>query len=941
MEMIEPVFVSDHQFSVVGPTYLEETDAENFLSGYLSLWHPIVLSRMASLPRICSVLDLAGQVAKILAVVGENEKITHIQTQLVVGEDSIGWAFGSANPRLLAEIGLALGAGESQISDLESSSSFAMNRQELKSAFRGLGLGLAWVDSVFESQNHTNLLDREGFLGACRQGAQCWLADDYAGCGQKLREAAELLAQAREQVIGGTPRVLESLDWDCFDRVQDIHLPRGTGFGLPCSVWASGECLEKTAKIVPELIEKLQGCKDKLQLCGGIYSVRPDGLHPISSQLWNFRKGQSVYRGLFGEYCPVVVHPGNVLHPGLPNLWRQCGFQHAILRMDPSGFEGGDQGTLNSKVRCSIVSWSSGDGMGVETLVRPPLVAHSARCGIDLAYHFQRSQSLDYCPLLHFQSVGPDATGWFVDFLSLCSLAPVLGSHCKPTELLRNASPGDYWSSATADEMMPDPGAIPLEGLEMGPDWAKRVERQNIQAKWAFTSMLALLEGDKEGGVTKDWEISRKEVEDLEERFELNGKLEPIDFANSPGESPESRLANRILARGKTNVPGWLILNPCSFTRRGLIRVPGAKIYKVDGPIRACQMEPDNTVSLVIEVPAYGFCWLPREGELNPASMAAGLRLADERGVRNEFLEADIDPSTGEIRGIRDSRNRRPRLSIQLAGQIGTAMVHRQIKVISRGPARGEIESEGDLVDSGNKKIGEFSLGLKTWLGRPVLEVAARVEMTGENQPGMGALKLVWRDPSMDLKRGWMGQAYRLREGYQRTGEWVEISEGAVTTTLLPQDFPLCRRVGKRSLELPFGFAGKKVNLPHCLGIALDRDFPFLLAQGLESPLPCVSVDRGPPPSGISGWLGMVDHANVLVTDFRPCQEGGRGSLSWQMINTSQEGFELGFSLAKKIEWASGVDALGQDQRSAAVEDYQARIFLQRFEWVGLSIGIN
>lgn len=941
MEMIEPVFVSDHQFSVVGQTYLEETEAEEFLSGYLALWHPLVLSRMAALPRICSVLDLTGQVAKILAVVGGKEKISHIQTQLVAGEESKGWAFGAANPRLLAEIGLALGAGESPISDLESSSSFPMNCQELESAFRGLGLGLAWVDSVFESQNHTNLLDREGLLNACRQGAQDWQAGDFAGCSQKLRDAAELLTQAREQVIGGTPRVLESVDWDSFDRIEDAHLPKGAGFGLPCSVWASGERLEQTANLFPERIEKLKGCQDKLQVCGGRYSVRSDSLQPVSSQLWNLRKGQMIHRGLFGEYCPVVVHPGTDLHPGLPTLWRQCGFQHAIFRFGPSGFENSDQSAVNSKVRCSIVSWSSGDGMGVETLARPPLSAGSARCGIDLAYHFQKSQSLDYCPLLHFQSVAPEATGWFVDFLSLCSLAPVMGTHCIPTEVLRNASPGDYWSSATADEMMPDPGSVPLEGLEMGPDWAKRVERQNIQAKWAFTSMLALLEGGKEDGVPKDWEISRKEVEDLEERFELNGTLEPIDFANSPGESPESRLARRILVRGKTNVPGWLVLNPCSFTRRAVVQLPGTKIYKVEGPVRACQVETGQTVSLVVEVPSYGFCWLPREGELNPASMAAGLRLADERGVRNEFLEGDIDPSTGEIRGIRDSRSRRPRLSIQLAGQTGTAMVHRQINVISRGPARGEIESQGELVDSGNKKIGEFSLGLKTWLGRPVLEVVGRVEMAAGSQPAMAALKLVWRDPSMDLRRGWMGQAYRLREGYQRTGEWLEISEGAATATILPQDFPLCRRVGKRSMELPFGFGGKKVDQPHCLGIALDRDFPFLMAQGLESPLPCVPVDRGPPPSGISGWLGMMDHANVVVTDLRPCDVNGRQVLNWQLINTSQEGFELGLSLAKKIQWASGVDALGQEQRSATVEDYQARLFLQRVEWAGLSIAMG
>jgi len=942
MEMIEPVFVSDHQFSVVGQTYLEEPEAEAFLSGYLALWHPVVLCRMASLPRICSVLDLTGSVAKTLAVVGEKGKVSHILSQLAAEDGLKGWAFAAKNPGLKTEIETAIGVGENPVLD-SGPGSFPKNRQGLESAFRGLGLGLAWVDSVFESQNHTNLLDRNGFLNACKEGAHQWLGGNFHECAEKLREAAELLAQAREQVIGGTPRFLESLDWDALDQVEDVHLPKGLDFDLPCSVWASGETLEKLANQFPALIEKLRGRLDKVQVCGGRYSVRSDGLQPVSSQLWNLRKGQKVHRDFLGDYCPVVVHPGDDLHPGLPALWKQSGFHHAVLRFGPLGIGNQDPADLNPKARCAVVSWSSGDGMGVETLVRQPLEGNSARCGIDLAYHFQKSQSIDYCPVLHFRSVPPDVEGWFVDFLSLCSLAPVLGAHCLPADLLRNASPGDYWSSATAEELMPDPGSTPLEGLEAGPHWAKRVKRQAIQAKWALTSILAMLEGAGGGEEkTKGWEKSRNEVRDLEDRFELHQTVGSGAVSIASGESPESRLADRILARGNDKIPGWLVLNPCSFNRRGVIQVPGTKTYKVEGPVRACQMENSQTVSLVVEVPAYGYCWLPREGELNPASMASGVRLADERGVRNEFLEGDMDPSTGEIRGIRDTRTRRPRVSIQLVGQSGTAMVHRQMRVVSGGPARGEIESVGDLLDSGNKKIGEFSLNLKTWLGRPVLEVAGKVELAGENPPGMVGMKVVWRDPSMDLKRGWMGQAYRLREGYQRTGEWVEISEGAAaTTTLLPQDFPLCRRVGKRSLELPFGFAGKKVGQAHCLGVALDRDFPFLLAQGLESPLPFLEVDRGPPPSGSCGWLGMIDHANVLVTDVRPAEINGRQALNWQLVNTSQEGFELGLSLAKKIPWSSGVDALGREQRSVTIEDHQARLFLQRFEWAGISIGLE
>ena len=941
MEMIEPVFLSDHQFSVVGQTYLEETEAQAFLSGFLTLWHPVVLSRMVCLPRICSVLDLTDSVAKSLVVIGAKGKYDVIKGQLAGEEGLNGWAFEAENPKILTEIKEALKA--EKIADLSTEpGSFPDECQQLESAFRGIGLGLAWVDSVFESQNHSNQLDRDGFLNACREAAVFWMEGHFCECRQKLATAAELLVQAREQVIGGTPRILESMDWDALERVESALLPKAAELGLPCSVWASGETLEKVANRAPRLLEELRHRLEKVQVCGGRFSLRMDGLMPASSQLWNLRKGQRVHKKFFGDFCPVVVHPGDDLHPGLPTLWKQCGFQHAILRSEPAVSENHELTTLNPKSKCAIVSWSSGDGMGVETLVRQPLEAESARCGVDLAYHFQKSQSQDYCPILHFRSVDARCKGWFVDFLSLCSLAPVLGAHCVPTELLRNASPGDYWSSATADELMPDPGATPLAGVDLGPDRAKRIERQGIQAKWAFTSMLALLEGTEVAGESpKSWQKSLKDVQELEDGYEIPKNPAAMELSNPTVGSPESRLAERILARGEGGVPGWLVLNPCSFTRRGLIRVPGNKSYKLEGSVRASQVEIDQTVSLVIEVPAYGFCWLPRQGDLNPVSMSPGFRLADERGVRNEFLEGGIDPSTGEVRGIRDTRNRRPRVSIQLFAETGTAMVHRQIQVISGGPARGEVESVGDLLDSGNKKIGEFAINLKTWLGRPVLEVAGRVELATESETGLVGMKVIWRDPSMDLRRGWMGQAYRFREGYQRTGEWVEISEGAsATTTLLPMDFPLCRRAGKRSLELPLGFSGKKINQDHCLGIALDRDFPFLLAQGLDSPLPCMAVDRGPPSSGPSGWLGMLDHANALVLDVRPEVVNGLQALNWQLVNTAPEGFELGLSLAKKIPWSTGVDVLGQEQRSVTVEDHQARLFLQRFEWAGISIGL-
>ena len=938
MELLEPVFVSDHQFSVVGPTSLDEMVAAQFLNGYLALWHPAIIVRAAVLPKIVAELDVSNAFAKKLALVEVNSVWERVSLQLQGELVEKGWAFKAGDSDLMRKIAEKI--------DLQSESKpdIWQRNSENWSAFKGLGLGLAWVDAIFEAQNHTNLLDRDGFLAKCRGAADAWIDGNEEQLRSKLTEAAAILTYAREQVISGTPRIIESFDWDNSDFNFTLGLPAGFDYGLKTVILASGKTLETVEKERPELLLKLQSSQDLIQVCGGRYIVRNDGLFPIASQLWNLREGQKIHKRIFGECSVVVVHPGNDLHPALPSMWRQAAFSHAILRL-PNGLgEEVDSGCLAKKTRVSLVSWSSGDGMGVETLVCQPLQGASNRACIDLAYHFQRSQSIDYCPILHLRSTTQNALGWFGNFLSLCQLSPVLGEHYFASEVLSNASPGDYWSAATAEEMMPDPGEFPPEVIALPADQNDRLKRQALQASWSYVSILASLEGAQTVGKINgpNWAEAVGKIRAAELDWEMgfgNTRNQPaIDPVSLGGEL----LAKRLIAKGKSGLPGWMVLNPCAFMRRGVIQVPGHKMYNLEGPVKACQVEPEGKVSLVVEVPPYGFCWLPVEGGGEKQTTQNRLRLADDRGVRNEFLEADIDPSTGEIRTVRDARSRRPRISVQIVGGSGTAMVLKKSAVISSGPARGELETVGELVDGSGNKTGEFCLRLKAWVGRPVLEIAAKIEMNSGHSDQSHVLRVVWRDPSMDLRRGWMGQTLRLKEGLQLSGEWVEIAEGRQsTTTVLPIDFPLCKKHGKRSLDFLFGNGGVPNGEFNKLGVALDRDYPFLLSQGLESPLSCIAVDKGPPPSGASGWLGMFDHSDVLITDLRPGEIGAKPALIWQLISTAKEGFELGLNLAKSPLWGAVADLVEQEQRSINLEDGGAKAFIQRLEWAGLVIGLG
>src|SRR5207302_1958732 len=96
----------------------------------------------------------------------------------------------------------------------------------------------------------------------------------------------------------------------------------------------------------------------------------------------------------------------------------------------------------------------------------------------------------------------------------------------------------------------------------------------------------------------------------------------------------------------------------------------------------------------VVEVPALGFAWLSGASVTPPEDSARGMKMADAHHVRNEFFEAEIDPTTGGLRGLHDHRSRKNRVAQQLVFNPGSRMRAKQVTVTSTGPALGEVITE-------------------------------------------------------------------------------------------------------------------------------------------------------------------------------------------------------------------------------------------------------
>ncbi|HEY8504702.1 MAG TPA: hypothetical protein VIL46_08975, partial [Gemmataceae bacterium] len=375
------------------------------------------------------------------------------------------------------------------------------------------------------------------------------------------------------------------------------------------------------------------------------------------------------------------------------------------------------------------------------------------------------------------------------------------------------------------------------------------------------------------------------------------------------------RLADRLQARAEAGRPGFLLLNPCSFTRRLALELDGVRgPLPVEGPVKAAEFDADKA-RLVVEVPAFGFAWVPREAPPGASPPRSRLKLADGTSVRNEFFEAEVDPNTGGLYAFRDLRTRVNRLGQQLVFNPGSKMRAKEVKVTHSGTALGEVVSEGALLNDQDEVLCLFRQRFRAWLGRPVLEL--RIELFPRHPPTGYAWhayygsRFAWRDERAMLFRGVTGSGMFSTHTRPVTPDFAELRLGREVTTIFPGGLPFHQRHGGRMLDvvlLPEGETGRVFEL----ALALDRENAMQVASGVVSPAVVVETDKGPPHVGPSGWLAHLDASNLLVTSLRPSPAAGQErSVIAHLLEVSGYAGSASFRWARNPVRARALDGAG------------------------------
>lgn len=783
--------------------------------------------------------------------------------------------------------------------------------------FAGLGYGYAMLDTLYEAMDHEKLLDQSGFwadvtaaVDALAKGA------DYRS---HLKDGAEKLRAGREPVFSGS---LHWLDWVHLDpKNLAAPWPASLAAGLPITVLASGETLERLAEEAPERFAELKAklppdMPQAVDLCCGSFRDREDALLTLESQWWNLRAARRAAHKLFGVEPQVYGRKKSAYHPQLPGWLQHMGFKHAVLISTDSA--------LIPSIRASAVSWPGPDGKSVEAYTRAPLPADDPHTFFNLVYHLHQATSYDSAPTVSLVHKGEAPFTTYDDLLALSELGPVFGEWTNLSRYFGGVTSGDYIGVQSADEFFADYLDDRVTN-ERRPDAVSGFPRHmRLRRRLDSAYTLAALHRALTPPTPEDDESLGKldAVESAIEACGVNFGTDADDDLGPLEAHWAKKLAERVQVRSADGTPGLMVLNPCSFTRRVALEVEGFRgAIAVADPVKAAEFS-GTSAKLVVEVPAFGFAWVPRVG--NASSPKARITLAEGLTVRNEFIECDVDPNTGGIRSFRDARTRATRFGQQIVFNPGSKMVARDVAVTHSGAALGEITSTGDLISERDEVLATYKQRVRAWLGRPVLEV--RIELDVKHNPTgypwhsyFGA-RFGWRDDRAVLFRGVNGS--NAQTGYTRpvSPDYLEVRLGSERSFLFTGGLPFVQRHGTRMADVILVPEGEQCRTFELL-LATDREYPMQTALGWVAPSPVVGTEKGPPHMGASGWLAHVDLPSLLVTSLRPCApgEGANRAVAGTLIETAGFGGAADLRFARDPSRAALVDGMGKELSPVAL----------------------
>jgi alpha-mannosidase len=926
------------------PTDLPDEKAAGMLNALAVAWHPHLLNVSKSLPRDQRADDPPAALAEALVL------IPSASEELVPA----GWVEQARAAGATVVVGLSDRAAVVR-AVLEPLNGLGPVDAELVADYLALGLAKMMVEVLSRRMHHFESFDDGHLQREAIAGAEAAVAGDVEAARAHLKNCFDTLTEARERFY---PVEFYLIDMCLLiPRLADAHLERSLASSKPFSLLVTGADLETIARERPALAAQFREAviAGRLEVVGGEWRERPVPLVPVTSFLREFERGRDAFQRVLG---------------GRPAIWgrRRYGITTLLpLILDRYGFRGAlhvaiDDG-LYPDTEESRVRWEGCDGTTIDATTRIPLAVDSAASFLRFPSRLAESMQQDQTAAIVFARWPEVRNPFWSDLERIHGQSQVLGRFVTFRQFFEQSDDSGRHARFQESEYL-SPFLIQAVAAQE-PDPISRyrrhfARRSKFDAGAQYQALAAILAAQP---------FDSPELRSLEESVEAAGP-DLSSGSDSPAESQvderveafvrqtAGRLGQNFLTGGSSE-PGFLILNPLSFDRTVTVELPKLETPPpLQAPVRNVQFDSARR-HVVVDLPACGYVWIRSRNPPADRPRPTKSVMAEERMVRNEFIEVHINEATGGIGQIKEYGRKPNRLSQQLAlrfprerliaGPAGeptertfySQMRCRSIAVSAGGPALGEIVSSGTLNDpQDGSVVAEFVQTVRVWRGRPVIELEIELQAVklpdGDPWSNYVASRFAWNDSGATLTRSVLGGAHGVQIERFESPHFLEIATESQRITILNGGLPFHRKTGPRmvdSLLLAAGESERRFRF----GLAIDADYPMRAAMDFLVPPTVVESTGGPPVAGNSGWLFHLDAKNVQILQFRPASRSEPAPTA-EAEQSADAGHEAAADTAIYAFAVRLVETEGR-QRPARLECFRTPTAATRRDLQGRSLG--
>jgi alpha-mannosidase len=857
------------------PTELGEQPAEGLLNAFAVLWHPVLLAAAGVMPRWKRADEMHEVQPNRLVIVptASNDWVPHgwVERARRAGANAVG---GLTERQAMLDAALA---------PLESPPAVD---PDLARDFLAFGACYLQTELLTRHMRNFSHVDEVHLQREAVAAARAAVQGDRVAAETHLRYCFEMLLECRERFY----------PVDCYlidlclviPRLADDHLRGLLGQSVPVNLMGTAHDWTGIAESHPDLIESAKSAiaNNRLELIGAEWKETCTPLLSMQTLIWQMQRGLRAFGSLFGRRPSTWGRRRFGIDPFLPQLISRSGMSAALhVAMDDGLYP--DQ--EHSRLR-----WSGCDGTVIDALSRIPLAGDSAASFLRFPVRMSESMDHDQTAAIVFARWPELRTPWLDDFRRMQKYAPVLGRFVTFRQLFESGGmSGKMLEYKAAEYFSPNliQSVARQEPNPLGRHidyWSRRARFESLEWCDHLAQLLAASS------------INAARHHERNETVELADPEAPREAISAADRLLDSLAASALqslsplLASDQSGGPGCLVINPLSFDRKVPVEWPAARsIPAADPPVSARQFD-DHRRAAVVDVPACGFAWVPSPEQDADRPRIGKTPLAEELVLRNDFFQVNLSEVTGGIGQIRAYARGGNRISQQIAyrfprertikvGEGEDAEEYRSYysemrmdatRLLSTGPAVGEVETTGAILDAQQKVIlANYRQVTRVWRGRPVIEIDLELDVkhTPDGDPWTNyyAARFAWKDSTLALSRSLHHGVHGVGGERIEAPQYIELADAETRTTILPMGLPFHRKTGPRMLDTLLITAGE-TQRTFKLRIAVDVPCPIHAALDAAAPAILIPTNAAPPGRMPTGWLFHLSAGNVQLTRILP-----------------------------------------------------------------------